>query len=103
MKMLVKGFFVDCAAELIHPTSVEEIMDMLFSIHPNKAPIPDGFNAFFYRRAWQLIGDDVVRAILSFFSLGKLLREPTTPLFLWSLRYQILLVFTFRREFQACA
>ena len=47
----------------------------LFGLHPNKAPGPDGFNPYFFKRAWHIVGDDVVDAVQSFFSSGYLIKE----------------------------
>ena len=53
----------------------QEIREACFSLNPNKAPGPDGFNGYFFRKAWSIIGEDVTRAIQEFFSSGKLLGE----------------------------
>jgi len=47
----------------------------VFSLNKNKALGPDGFSAGFFQRAWPIVGEDVIEAILDFFSYGKLLRE----------------------------
>lgn len=47
----------------------------LWSIGDNKAPGPDGFNAFFYKQAWDLVGADVIAAVQEFFSSGCLLKQ----------------------------
>ena len=53
----------------------EEVKNALFSIHPNKAPDPDGFNTFFFQRVWHIIGDDLTATIKEFFVSGYLLKE----------------------------
>jgi hypothetical protein len=39
---------------------------------PNKAPGPDGFIAGFFQRHWQLIGNDVCAAVLTFLNGGDM-------------------------------
>ncbi len=41
----------------------------MFSLNKNKALGPDGFSAGFFQRAWPIVGEDVIEAILDFFSL----------------------------------
>lgn len=57
---------------LIISPSALEIKEALFSIHPDKAPGPDGFSASFYQSFWDIIGDDIVRDIQRFFTDGML-------------------------------
>ncbi|KAK2641987.1 hypothetical protein Ddye_023750 [Dipteronia dyeriana] len=53
----------------------DEIREACFSLHPNKAPGPDGFNAHFFKKTWHIVGDDVINAIQEFFHSGLLLKE----------------------------
>ncbi|KAK0581565.1 hypothetical protein LWI29_015235 [Acer saccharum] len=53
----------------------DEIRDVCFSLHPNKAPGPDGFNAHFFKKTWDIVGEDVINAIQGFFRFGLLLKE----------------------------
>lgn len=53
---------------LIAFPSANEIKEALFSIHPDKAPGPDRFSASFYQSFWDILGDDVVSDIQTFFS-----------------------------------
>ena len=39
---------------------------------PNKAPGPDGFTAGFYQLHWDLLSNDVIRAVLDFLNGGVL-------------------------------
>lgn len=57
---------------LIHPISEAEIKNVLFSMPSNKAPGPDGFPAEFYRASWDIIKQDFVTAVQSFFMYGFL-------------------------------
>nr|GEW99676.1 hypothetical protein [Tanacetum cinerariifolium] len=40
-----------------------------------KAPGPDGFTSLFFKKGWDIIGDDICNAVRDFFSNGKLLKE----------------------------
>jgi len=46
-------------------------------MHSDKAPGPDGYNAFFFQRNWETIGEDSNKAVHSFFKSGTLLSEVT--------------------------
>ncbi|CAA7018096.1 unnamed protein product, partial [Microthlaspi erraticum] len=50
----------------------KEIKEAVFSVHPDKAPGPDGFSAGFYHSYWEIISFDVYREIRSFFESGFL-------------------------------
>ena len=41
----------------------------------NKASGPDGYNALFFKKAWNIIGDDIFVAVNEFFMLAKLLKQ----------------------------
>nr|GEX15550.1 RNA-directed DNA polymerase, eukaryota, reverse transcriptase zinc-binding domain protein [Tanacetum cinerariifolium] len=50
----------------------EEIKDAMYSIDDNKAPGPNGYNAKFFKKAWNIVGNDVCRAVEEFFlSVGN--------------------------------
>lgn len=57
---------------LMRPFSAEEIDKALFAMAPLKAPGEDGFNAGFYQRHWNLIREDVTRAVLNFLNGGHM-------------------------------
>lgn len=42
------------------PFSVMEIVEGLRNCGNSKSPLPDGFNFFFYKRAWPMIKDDIL-------------------------------------------
>ena len=51
----------------------EEIKHVMFSLKNNKAPGPDGFNAGFFKRMWHIMGEDVIKAVSSFFQTRRML------------------------------
>ncbi|KAK3204760.1 hypothetical protein Dsin_018806 [Dipteronia sinensis] len=53
----------------------DEIREVCFSLHPNKAPGSDGFNAHFFKKTWDIVGEDVINAIQEFFRSGHLFKE----------------------------
>ncbi|KAK3204757.1 hypothetical protein Dsin_018803 [Dipteronia sinensis] len=53
----------------------DEIREVCFSLHPNKAPGPDGFNAHFFKITWDIVGEDVISAVQEFFRSVLLLKE----------------------------
>ncbi|XP_062089424.1 uncharacterized protein LOC133795956 [Humulus lupulus] len=60
---------------LLQPFEKEEVREAIFSIPHAKALGSDGFNSAFFQKHWDLIGDEVSGAILSFLENGKLLKE----------------------------
>ena len=64
-------------SEAMHHTlekefSASEVRDALFEMAPSKAPGVDGFTAGFYQRHWDVVGEDVTKAILGFLIGGEL-------------------------------
>lgn len=56
---------------LITPPFAEEISLVVFSIHPDKAPGPDGFSASFFQSNWENLGS-AIKKKFSNFSLKEL-------------------------------
>lgn len=54
--------------------SAEEIKEALFSIHPEKAPGPDGFSACFFQSNWEVVGRDIIQEVQDFFKSGNMPR-----------------------------
>ena len=61
--------------QLCTAVTEQEIYDGLKSIGNDKAPGVDGFNAFFFKHTWQIIKDDIIEAVKSFFITGKLHKD----------------------------
>ncbi|CAA7043726.1 unnamed protein product [Microthlaspi erraticum] len=57
---------------LIKTPSDEETRSAIFSIHPDKAPGPDGFSDSFFHSNWETIGEGITREIQNFFISGVL-------------------------------
>ncbi|GJY35856.1 RNA-directed DNA polymerase, eukaryota [Tanacetum coccineum] len=52
-------------------TTYDEIKKAVWDCGINKSPCPDGFSFEFFRRYWSIIDQDVVAAVLLFFSTGS--------------------------------
>ena len=60
---------------LIRPIFELEIKKAIFSLHPNKAPGPDGMTLIFFQRFCHIIKQDLIAAIHSVCHSGNLLRS----------------------------
>lgn len=54
--------------DLDAPFTEEEIASVVKEMPPEKAPGPDGFIGMFYKKCWSIVKDDIVQAIMSFYS-----------------------------------
>nr|XP_016449536.1 PREDICTED: uncharacterized protein LOC107774498 [Nicotiana tabacum] len=45
----------------------EEIKHAVFGLNGDSAGVPDGFTGLFYQSCWEIIGEDIVQMVLSFF------------------------------------
>ncbi|GKD27441.1 RNA-directed DNA polymerase, eukaryota, reverse transcriptase zinc-binding domain protein, partial [Tanacetum coccineum] len=68
------------AEYMVREVSNEEIKIAMFQIDDNKAPGPDGYSATFFKKAWNIVGNDVCLAVKEFFETGKILREINSTL-----------------------
>ncbi|KAL2235406.1 UNVERIFIED_CONTAM: putative mitochondrial protein [Sesamum indicum] len=63
------------ADHLIEPFSAEDVKKAVFDIGEDRAPGPDGYSSGFYKKAWPVVGQEITKAVLDFFSTGKLLKQ----------------------------
>ncbi|KAL2246930.1 UNVERIFIED_CONTAM: hypothetical protein Sindi_2545300 [Sesamum indicum] len=63
------------ANQLLLPLSADDVKQAMFDIADDKAPGPDGYSSRFFKAAWPVVGEEVTRAVLDFFSTGKLLKQ----------------------------
>ncbi|KAL2225249.1 UNVERIFIED_CONTAM: Retrovirus-related Pol polyprotein from type-2 retrotransposable element R2DM, partial [Sesamum indicum] len=62
-------------ADLCRAVTPLEVKEAIFHISDNKAPGPDGYSSCFFKKAWNIVGDQVCRAVLDFFRCGRMLRQ----------------------------
>ena len=55
--------------------SADEIKQTLFSLGSDKSSGPDGMSALFYKHYWEIISQDLIEAVSSFFTRGHILTE----------------------------
>ncbi|XP_016436243.2 uncharacterized protein LOC107762399 [Nicotiana tabacum] len=53
--------------QLIKPFTKEYVLQALKGIDDMKETGGDGFNSYFFKKAWPTIGDDVTKAVLDYF------------------------------------
>lgn len=75
---LVSGLMVVRAKNPVH--SILTLKQAVFDIADDKAPGPDGYSSGFIKAAWPVVGQEVTKAVLEFFSTGKLLKQVNSTL-----------------------
>ncbi|GJW99861.1 hypothetical protein Tco_0183775 [Tanacetum coccineum] len=73
LPLIKKKLAVVDAEFMVRDVCDEEIKDAMFQIEGNKAPGPDGYSSVFFKKAWNIVGNDVCKAIKEFFDNGKML------------------------------
>ncbi|KAL2336043.1 hypothetical protein Fmac_010489 [Flemingia macrophylla] len=58
---------------LTQDPSCDEVKQAVFAMHGLGAPGPDGFGGLFYQKYWDLVHQDVYKAVLQFYQCGSLL------------------------------
>ncbi|XP_057746216.1 uncharacterized protein LOC130965474 [Arachis stenosperma] len=57
----------EACARLIDPVSFAEVKSAVFSMSPFKAPGPDGFQAYFFKEYWEIVGTEIWNIVRSAF------------------------------------
>nr|XP_043639249.1 uncharacterized protein LOC122610319 [Erigeron canadensis] len=73
--LFTKRLTQDQKLHMVREVFDEEVKNAIFSMGDDKAPGPDGYSVGFFKGAWSIVGNDVVRAVKIFFVSGKLLKE----------------------------
>lgn len=47
--------------------TMDEIKAALLDIRNDKSPGPDGYTSYFFKKAWNILGEDFYAAVLEFF------------------------------------
>ncbi|KAL2228422.1 UNVERIFIED_CONTAM: hypothetical protein Sindi_1821900 [Sesamum indicum] len=68
------------SSQLIVPFIVEDVKLAVFDIADDKVPGPDRFSSGFFKEAWSVVGSEVTKAVLDFFTTGKLLKQINSTL-----------------------
>ncbi|GJT84747.1 putative RNA-directed DNA polymerase, eukaryota, reverse transcriptase zinc-binding domain protein [Tanacetum coccineum] len=63
------------ALDMVRNVSAQEVKSAMFSMGNDKSLGPDGYTAAFFKEAWDIVGDEVVKAVGEFFINGRLLKE----------------------------
>ncbi|GJR10894.1 RNA-directed DNA polymerase, eukaryota, reverse transcriptase zinc-binding domain protein [Tanacetum coccineum] len=66
---------VGTALDNVRNVSAQEVKSAMFSMGNNKSPGPDGYTAAFFKKAWDIVEDEVVKAVGECFINGRLLKE----------------------------
>nr|KYP37853.1 Transposon TX1 uncharacterized [Cajanus cajan] len=64
------GLGVEAQLALTAPVTKEEVRRAVMSMKSYKAPGPDGFQPFFFKQYWPIVGDELWRTVKDAFRLG---------------------------------
>ncbi|KAL0383158.1 UNVERIFIED_CONTAM: hypothetical protein Scaly_0603100 [Sesamum calycinum] len=65
-------------AQTLRPVTMDDVKTTMFDIEEDKAPGPDGFSSSFYKVAWPIVGEEISKAIMDFFTTGQWIEECVT-------------------------
>ncbi|XP_057426304.1 uncharacterized protein LOC130719710 [Lotus japonicus] len=71
MEIRTPSIYVEERAKLINPVSLEEVRSAVMAMQPFKAPGPDGFQEFFYKQFWSIVGQDLHFMVDEAFAHGQ--------------------------------
>ncbi|GFZ21561.1 hypothetical protein Acr_29g0007230 [Actinidia rufa] len=66
---------VEQTSDLVQLVLDEEIKGALFDIGDDKAPGPDGYTSYVFKKAWSIVGTSVCAAVKEFFRSGQILKQ----------------------------
>ncbi|KAL0329540.1 UNVERIFIED_CONTAM: hypothetical protein Sradi_4940700 [Sesamum radiatum] len=67
--------YSELASDLCRAVTPVDVKLAVFQINDNKAPGPNGCTSCFFKKAWNIMGDLICRAITDFFRSGWMLRQ----------------------------
>lgn len=75
-QIIAKGVVLSAEQQLLLNCNFTrgDVKRVMHSIPNDKAPGMDGFNSFFFKQSWGIVGDEVADAVLDFLHSGKLLK-----------------------------
>ena len=65
----------DMNHSLLQPYRPEEVQQALFQMHSSKSLGRDGVSPFFFHKYWNIVGDEVIEAVLSILSSRHMLHK----------------------------
>ncbi|GKF17375.1 aspartic peptidase [Tanacetum coccineum] len=71
LKQVLKSSYNNMVCDIMNV----EIKFAMFDIGDDRAPGPDGFSLAFFKKGWDILGDDVCKSIRDFFRNRQILRE----------------------------
>ncbi|KAL2251594.1 UNVERIFIED_CONTAM: hypothetical protein Sindi_2281700 [Sesamum indicum] len=93
----------DEGRQLIALVTKKEIKWAFFHIEEDKLSGLDKYPACFYKAAWLIIGDEVIRAVMEFFTTGRLLKQVNSTLLALILKVQALSTLADFRPISCCS
>lgn len=77
------SFMRSVKAMLMHPVQPADIKAAIWADRSDKSLGPDGFGAAFYQVCWYIAGEEGTEVIMSFITVGCLLKEENSTYLAW--------------------